>query len=182
MQDLANLDTTALWTCTTPERIVDNFVVTLENAVRYRYHYCTEADPEGRLVDDNLMVIDVNGLGMSTFWNFRTQLQQLLAVLDTNFPELSGRVQIINAPWLFSTIWGYIKGWLPPATVGKIDIQGADYKASLLQFVDPENLPKRLGGQCECRHAGGCAISDEGPWKGKLHSTSKQNVQGTTAT
>lgn len=149
-------------------------MVTLENAVRYRYHFCTEADPQGRLIEDNLMIIDVNGLGMSTFWNFRTQLQQLLAVLDTNFPELSGRVQIINAPWLFSTIWSYVKGWLPPGTVGKIDIQGADYKGSLLQFVEPQNLPKRLGGACECEHAGGCAVSDEGPWKGKLHRRSKQ--------
>ncbi|CAO1618315.1 unnamed protein product [Sympodiomycopsis kandeliae] len=173
VQDLANLDTNALWAATTPERIIMKFATTLETAVRYRYHYCTVSDPEGRLIEDNLMILDVNGLGMTTFWNFRGQLQQLLSILDTNFPELSGRVQIINAPWLFSTIWGYIKGWLPPATVDKIDIQGSDYKNTLLKFVEPQDLPKQMGGTCQC--AQGCALSDEGPWKGRMQLDKPKN-------
>lgn len=164
VQDLAGLDPAQLWVHTNPDRIVKNFAVTLEHAVRYRYKACSAATPDGRLIEDNLMILDIQGLGMSTFWNFKGQLQQLLSILDNNFPELSGRVQIINAPWLFSTIWGYLKGWLPPNTVDKIDITGADYSGVLLQFIDAEALPKRLGGKCECKGPGGCVRSDAGPW------------------
>lgn len=165
VQDLAGLDPNVVWTVTTPDRIVHNFAVTLEDAVRNRYSACTKARAgiDGRLIEDNLMILDVQGLGMSTFWNFKSQLQQLLSILDNNFPELSGRVQIINAPWLFSTIWSYLKGWLPPNTVDKIDITGADYQGILLQFIDAENLPAKLGGKCVCKQ--GCNLSDEGPWK-----------------
>lgn len=165
VQDLAGLDPNVVWTVTTPDRIVHNFAVTLEDAVRNRYSACTQARAgiDGRLIEDNLMILDVQGLGMSTFWNFKSQLQQLLSILDNNFPELSGRVQIINAPWLFSTIWSYLKGWLPPNTVDKIDITGADYQGILLQFIDAENLPAKLGGKCVCEP--GCNLSDEGPWK-----------------
>lgn len=171
IQDLAGLDPNTVWTVTTPDRIIENFAVTLENAVRYRYRACTEATKDSRLIEDNLMILDVSGLGMSTFWNFKAQLQQLLSVLDNNFPELSGRVQIINAPWLFSTIWGYLKGWLPPNTVDKIDITGSDYQGVLLQFIDRENLPKKMGGACDC--AGGCNKSDAGPWSGKIAKSSE---------
>lgn len=169
VQDLANLDANVVWTVTTPDRIVRNFAVTLENAVRHRYAACTKASAarsstgQGRLIEDNLMILDVSGLGLSTFWTFKPKLQELLSILDTNFPELSGRVQIINAPWLFSTIWSYLRGWLPPGTVEKIDIQGTDFKPTLLKFADEKNLPKKLGGTCQC--PGGCERSDEGPWK-----------------
>lgn len=175
VQDLAGLDPNVVWTVTTPDRIIQNFAVTLENAVRYRYRACTEADKSqgGRLIEDNLMILDVNGLGMGTFWNFKAQLQQLLLVLDNNFPELSGRVQIINAPWLFSTIWSYLKGWLPPNTVDKIDIAGSDYQAKLLQFIDRDQLPRWLGGSCECSQHGGCHVSDAGPWAFKQRSSAE---------
>jgi hypothetical protein len=66
------------------------------------------------VIDDNFMILNVAGLGMGTFWSvsdpkeskgneadlnniqFKAQLQQLLAVLDANFPDLSGRIQIIK--------------------------------------------------------------------------------------
>lgn len=184
VQDLAGLDPNVVWTVTTPDRIIRNFAVTLENAVRYRYEACTAAHPQDHLIEDNLMILDIQGLGMSTFWNFKTQLQQLLSILDENFPELSGRVQIVNAPWLFSTIWSYLRGWLPPGTVEKIDIQGADYKGVLLKFIDEDNLPKRLGGACDCK--GSCEKSDEGPWKSKLQQVKearkeKQSIKKQTA-
>lgn len=167
MQNLANLDPNTIWTVTSPERIVHNFAVTLETAVRYRYRACSDCTADGRLIEDNMMIVDITGLGMSTFWGFKNQLQQLLFILDNNFPELSGRVQIINAPWLFSTIWSYLKSWLPPGTVEKIDIQGSDYRDTLLTFIDADALPKVMGGSCTC-HNIGCEVSDEGPWKAAI--------------
>ena len=164
IQDLGNMDTTAVFRATTPERVIQNFAVTLELAVRHRYEAC--AVSSGRWVDDNMMVINLAGLGLSTFWSMKGQLQQLLYILDNNFPELSGRVQIINAPYMFSTIWSWVKGWLPVATVDKIDIAGADYAERIWEYVDKKDWPKELGGECVCDQ--GCRKSDLGPWDRRL--------------
>ncbi|WFD36612.1 hypothetical protein MCUN1_003497 [Malassezia cuniculi] len=170
IQDLSGLDPTRVFQHTSPERIIQNFAVTLEMAVRHRYDACTRA--QGHLVDDNFMVLNVQGLGITTFWSMRQQLQQLLSILDENFPELSGRVQIINAPSLFSTVWAAIKGWLPPHTAEKINISGSNFKSDIYDFVDESDWPAYLGGKCQCTLDGAphsCAVSDVGPWQHSLH-------------
>lgn len=178
IQDLSNLNTTTLFKATDPDRIIKKFAVTLELAVRHRYEACTESS--GRWVDDNMMVVNLAGLGISTFWAMKTQLQQLLAILDNNFPELSGRVQIINAPYMFTSIWSWIKGWLPVATVEKIDIAGGDYLSSVLEYVDAKDWPKHLGGECRClsddAKSNGCLRSDVGPWDRSLVSPQRPSA------
>lgn len=71
----------------------------------------------------------------------------------------------INAPWAFKTVWGFVKPWLDEVTVSKIDILSSDYVKTLAQQIPLENLPKFLGGKCEC--AGGCTLSNAGPWQDK---------------
>lgn len=178
IQDLSNLQVHQVFQLTTPDRIVKFFALNLEDAVRNKYRACTkvarqkarqqgatEEEVSRLIVDDNFMILNVAGLGMSTFWSFKNKLQELLAILDANYPELSGRVQIINAPWLFTTIWSYIKVWLPPNTAAKIDIAGTDYHSSLFKYIDPDQFPKYLGGTCECEgYPGGCCYSNRGPW------------------
>ena len=162
VQDLSNIDTIAIFKLITPDQIIEKFAVTLESAMRYRYTYSSQEAERG--IEDNFMILNVEGLGLSTFWNMKNQLQTLLGILDNNFPELSGRVQIINAPWVFATIFSYIRGWLPPATREKVDIRGADYKDVLLEYIEPDALPRKLGGTCTCEMENGCGRSDKGPW------------------
>ncbi|UZJ53173.1 hypothetical protein CBS101457_002493 [Exobasidium rhododendri] len=177
-QDLSYLKVDQLFKETTSDRIINFFAFMLEDAVRHKYAACTkiarqqakeagESDAEALkkiVIDDNYMILNIAGLGMGTFWAFKGQLQQLLGILDANFPDMSGRIQIINAPWLFSTIWSYIKGWLPLGTVAKIGISGADFQKDLFEYVDPKELPVDIGGTCQCSHENGCVFSDKGPW------------------
>ncbi len=151
IQDLSGIDTAAIFKLVTPEQIVEKFAVTLESAIRYKYASCSVH--AGRTIEDNFMILNVEGLGLSTFWAMKSQLQTLLGILDNNFPELSGRVQIINAPWVFATIFSYVRGWLPPATRDKVDIRGADYQPTLREFIHPDALPRSLGGTCDCHDA-----------------------------
>ena len=74
------------------------------------------------------------------------------------------QLAIINAPASFTTIWGFIKPWLAKETLAKIDILGTDYKDVLLEQIPAENLPESLGGTCTCAGAGGCKLSNAGPW------------------
>lgn len=78
------------------------------------------------------------------------------------YPECMGKFYLINAPFMFSTVWMIIKPWLDPVTVSKIDILSNNYKDKLLEQIPIENLPKDLGGTCQC--SGGCSLGDEGPW------------------
>ena len=55
-----------------------------------------------------------------------------------------------------------VKGFLDPVTVAKIHVLGSGYQSELLGQVPKENLPKALGGTCECD--GSCMLSDAGPW------------------
>lgn len=80
-------------------------------------------------------------------------------------PALSAHIRssakffIINAPWTFTTIWSFVKLWLAPRTIEKIDIIGGDYQGVLLEQIDAENLPAFYGGKCECKDVGGCKWS-----------------------
>lgn len=47
----------------------------------------------------------------------------------------TGKFYIINAPYIFTTVWSVIKGWLDPVTVEKIKILGSSYKNDLVQQV-----------------------------------------------
>jgi len=80
VQNLANINTTQVFQKTTPERIINEFAVTLEKAIRYRYRASTEV--AGHLIEDNLMILNIEGLGLGTFWSFKNQLQGLLGILD----------------------------------------------------------------------------------------------------
>ena len=60
-----------------------------------------------------------------------------------------GKFYIINAPFLFTTVWSIVKGWLDPVTVSKIVILNKSYKDDLLKQIPAENLPKDFGGKSE---------------------------------
>ena len=78
------------------------------------------------------------------------------------FPETMGKMYVINASTVFSFIWSLVKPFIDEKTAKKIHVYEDDYLDDLLNDVDKENLPKFLGGSCECK--GGCMNSDIGPW------------------
>lgn len=88
------------------------------------------------------------------------------------------QLAIINAPASFTTIWSFIKPWLAKETLAKIDILGTDYKDVLLEQIPAENLPESLGGTCTCAEAGGCKLSNAGPWMHNRKSRREKWLRG----
>lgn len=58
--------------------------------------------------------------------------------MENNYPELLGQVMIINAPLIFTSIFGVIKGWLDEPTRKKVQILGYKYQEKLFKYCDAD--------------------------------------------
>ncbi|BGP19021.1 hypothetical protein JCM10213_009269 [Rhodosporidiobolus nylandii] len=163
IEQLGKLDLNELYKVTTPERQMQSLVVEYEKFQRDRLPICSELT--GHLVETSCTIMDLKGVGLTSFYKVKDYVQEASSISQNNYPESMGKFYVINAPWGFSTVWSLVKGWLDPATVAKIHILGSSYKDDLLKQVPADSLPKFLGGSCDC--AGGCSLSDAGPWNGK---------------
>lgn len=174
VERLGLLDIKALYAITTQERQLKRLVYEYEKFATERLPACSKA--VGYPVETSCTILDLGGVSLTNFYRVKDFVMQAASVGQDRYPECMGKFYIINAPWAFSTVWSVIKLWLDEVTVAKINILGSSYKDVLLQQIDEENLPKVLGGKCDC--PGGCSLSDAGPWnpngelKGKIAEAS----------
>lgn len=160
IERLGKLDVKALYNITTQDRMLKHLVQEYEKMITYRYPAC--AARIGHPVETSCTILDLENVGLGQFYRVKDYVSAAAKIGQDYYPETMGKFYIINAPMLFSTVWSLIKPWLDVVTVSKIDILGRDYKKVLLNQIPAENLPKDLGGLCQC--AGGCSLSDAGPW------------------
>lgn len=61
--------------------------------------------------------------------------------------------QVIGAPSYFPTIFAWVKRWIDPGTVAKLEIVPGHTVLSTLQaYVEMENIPRRFDGKFEYSH------------------------------
>jgi len=169
---LGKVDMAALNKITTEERLLQRFVWEYEKFLTERLPAASRA--AGHHIETSCTILDLKGVSIGQFWRVKDYVFQTAAIGQNDYPECMGKFYIINAPFLFSTIWGVIKGWLDPVTQAKISILGSDYKGKLLEQIPAENLPSELGGPCKCE--GGCTLSDEGPWKDEARAAEAKST------
>ena len=87
-----------------------------------------------------------------------------MTICQNYYPESLGESYIINAGFLFKTMYTIVKAFLDAKTRSKIKIFGSNYQSALLEKIDKENLPTVLGGTCTCPPEG-CLFSCAGPWR-----------------
>ncbi|KDQ65147.1 hypothetical protein JAAARDRAFT_28798 [Jaapia argillacea MUCL 33604] len=160
IERLGKLDFKALYACTTQDRQLKRLVYEYEKFLSERLPACSAA--VGHPVETSCTILDLYNVSLSNFYRVKDYVSQASSIGQDRYPETMGKFYIINAPWAFSAVWAAIKPWLDEVTVSKIAILGSNYKDTLLQQIPIENLPKDLGGQCDC--PGGCSMSDVGPW------------------
>jgi len=73
-------------------------------------------------------------------WNKRSIdfLKVALNILTNYYPEILGKLFIINAPFIFTGIWAVIKGWLDEKIRRKISLVGKDYYKHIIEYVDED--------------------------------------------
>jgi hypothetical protein len=145
---------------TTDDRMLESLVVEYEKLADPRLPACSRKS--GFLLETCCSIMDMKGVSLTSAPSVYGYLQRASAVSQNYYPERLGRLYVINAPWGFSSVFAMVKRFLDPVTVAKIHILGTGYASELLGQIPSENLPKALGGTCEC--PGSCMLSNEGPW------------------
>ncbi|OQE43357.1 hypothetical protein PENCOP_c003G08743 [Penicillium coprophilum] len=127
--------------------------------VRVRLHKAGDQDNEGlerftvytietaRLllappVETATIVFDMTDFGMANM--DYAPVKFMIKCFEANYPESLGAVLIHKAPWLFSSIWSVIKGWLDPVVAAKIHF--TKNRADLENFIHPSQIMKELEG------------------------------------
>ena len=110
------------------------------------------------VVDKMVAIFDCKGMGVHQMHLPAIQIIQSFAALDQKyFPEILGKLYIVNAPFMFTSMWSVIKRCLDRGVLDKVEILGSKFQKELKKCVAEADLPKYLGGKCECAHiAGGC--------------------------
>lgn len=161
IEQLGNIDLTAMYKITTSDRMLQNLAVEYEKLADPRLPACSRK--AGSLLETCCSIMDLKGVGVTRVPSVYSYVKQASAMSQNYYPERLGRLYLINAPWGFSTVFSVVKGWLDPITVEKIHVLGANYQKELLEHIPAENLPETFGGTCKCE--GGCEFSDDGPWR-----------------
>lgn len=101
-------------------------------------------------VSQSSNIVDISGVSLKRFWDLKNHMQDASQLATANYPETLDRIFVIGAPAFFPTVWGWIKRWFDPITVSKIFILSKGQTlATLEQFVDRANIPKKYGGDLD---------------------------------
>eukprot|EP00878_Enallax_costatus_P021465 GHUV01022722.1.p1 GENE.GHUV01022722.1~~GHUV01022722.1.p1 ORF type:complete len:454 (+),score=138.54 GHUV01022722.1:1181-2542(+) len=158
IQLLGKIDIGTLKQITTEERMIKFHIQEYERCGKVIMPICSKL--AGRQIDQTFGIMDVKGVGMSHLSGEVKRLMTTMTKYDQdNYPEMLGRICIINAPLVFKAIWALVKPLLNPRTLSKIQICQSNYTKDLLEWIDAENLPEWLGGRSQ-----GTLIDDIGPW------------------
>jgi phosphatidylinositol/phosphatidylcholine transfer protein len=141
--------------------MLQNLVVEYEKAADPRLPAASRKS--GYLIETFCTIMDAKGVALTSVRSVMGYLNRASGISQNYYPERLGKLYIINAPWGFSSVFSLIKRFLDPVTVAKISVLGSGYESELLAQIPAENLPKYLGGRCDCE--GGCMFSDKGPWQ-----------------
>lgn len=149
-----------------------------ENVMKYHIweqelivRMCTEQSFRlGQIIETITVVIDVQDMRMSQVTGEFLTFMKMIGQIDASqYPEILGRMFIINTPMAFPIVWRLVKVWLDPVVASKIQICGGpnDWKPKLLDFIGEDHLPENYGGKLPA------LSSNFHPYSGFMASTSK---------
>ena len=108
---------------------------------------CEEASLKfGKYIGKQTIVLDMKGLSMWPRAGGLSVFKRLLIIDSKYYPETLHCLFIINAPWIFCSIWKIIKPLLDPVTASKAKVLGSNYFDSLLEAIDADQIPVEFGG------------------------------------
>lgn len=108
------------------------------------------------------VIVDLRG------YNMRLASPSTLAVLnkrtrleEDHYPEVVKRLFLINTPSLFASVWTVVAYFMDEGTRNKVQLLSDTFLPTMLQFIEPSNVPAFLGGTLtDCRSDAECRSSE----------------------
>ena len=152
-QKLTDVSAKALWQITTHERYVRWQVLDYERLYRQLHPALLAQQSATTAFPCVLSIFDIDGISMMQWSSMQSVVLSGIRVASNNYPEMMGRLFIINAPLWMRCIWTLIRPLLDSKTASKIRIVSASDKHRvrdvLLEEIPVENLPSFLGGNSD---------------------------------
>ena len=166
-------DVKGLFKITTEDKMVKYYIKQYERQIKYIFPACSAVVK--RPVEQSCTVLDANGIGITSLFGPIKGFVKLASDIGQDYyPEMLGKMTIVNVGFLFRAVWSLVKSFIDPKTQNKINLLKSSYKADLLALIDEENLPHFFEGKCNCSgFLYDCLGSDIGPWnpEGGITST-----------
>ncbi|KAL6611317.1 hypothetical protein ACP70R_023139 [Stipagrostis hirtigluma subsp. patula] len=157
------VDLNKLMQVTSIDRYIKYHISEQEKTLSLRYPACSFAAKKH--IASTTAILDVKGLGLNNFSKSAREMFKEIQKIDSSYyPETLNQLYIINAGSGFKALWKVLKAFMEARTLAKIQVLGTNYLNTVLEAVDPSNLPDFLGGTCTCSATGGCLLQDKGPW------------------
>jgi hypothetical protein len=121
----------------------------------WHYMYCVEylwqvISPSE--TDRLTTILDLQGVTLlSIVGDVRKFIKSTIEMTSTHYPARGHKLFIINSPYWFGQVWGWIKPMLNPVIEEKLKIltTGPKQVEALLEIIDSTNLPTVYGGENE---------------------------------
>ena len=166
-------DVKGLFKITTEDKMVKYYIKQYERQSKYIFPACSAVVK--RPVEQSCTVLDANGIGITSLFGPIKGFVKLASDIGQDYyPEMLGKMTIVNVGFLFRAVWSLVKSFIDPKTQNKINLLKSSYTDDLLVLIDAENLPHFFGGKCNCSgFLYDCLGSDIGPWnpEGGITST-----------
>lgn len=102
-------------------------------------------------IDQICTVVNMKDFGLHSVKKFNYDwVREIAKINSLIYPENMGVCFLINCPRVFSMVWSVVRPWLDERTRSKIHIYHDDGKEAMKEYLNLNELPKHLGGQCEC--------------------------------
>ena len=170
-------DVKGLFKITTEDKMVKYYIKQYERQIKYIFPACSAVVK--RPVEQSCTVLDANGIGITSLFGPIKGFVKLASDIGQDYyPEMLGKMTIVNVGFLFRAVWSLVKSFIDPKTQNKINLLKSSYTDDLLVLIDAENLPHFFGGKCTCSgFLYNFLGSDIGPWNPEGGVTS---TDGTT--
>jgi len=156
------LDVKKVFKITSEDRLIHHIVKEIEDVIWHKFAACSQKS--GYPIEQQVTILDLGGeIGKFLNKHVKSFLKLTTGIAQDFYPELLGKMFVINAPGFVSAISAVMKPMLDERTRQKIKILGKKYHKDLFEYIDPDQFPAELGGNCHC--PGGCLVNSPGPWK-----------------
>ena len=157
-------DVKALFKITTEDKMVKYYIKQYERQIKFIFPACSAVVKKP--VEQSCTILDADGIGItSIFGPIKGFIKLASDIGQDYYPEMLGKMTIVNTGFFFRAVWTMVKGFIDPKTQAKIGLFGSNFKNELLQLVDEDKLPEFFQGKCTCSDfMFGCLGSDIGPW------------------